>query len=179
MKPYRIFLLVALGATVSVQGQDNNVSILTGIPTRSASSGWSLSGACCENCLCHGIDIYRLTIRNVRVLAGAPLPKSIEAEILEGFLAYGGTASQANRHLFVVRHKAPQSREDGLPDYIVVEGDGIAHGRACSWERLEDYLAGTAPFLSWAAMDRFRVAEDRDPYCYRVSDISELDGGQP
>lgn len=166
---FPIFLAVFLAGGCAHSPSAVELSIITATPIEAKPTGYYLDNDCCDGCLCHGTDIYVLALEDVRVIFGDRLSSVSNVEILDGFLRFDWAGKRPSTHLLVIRKK-PNFKE-GLPLLLAVEADPVVGGQACTWQRLEDYANGSAPFLSFEAMDRYRSDDSREPYCYEVSEI--------
>lgn len=165
-----LFALFLFGCTTQ-PNPDSNLSILYGIPL-SVEQTMITMGECCEGCLCHGTDIYRVNIRTSKHLYGRRTPREFETQALSGFLHFNGAPTNSKDHLFVIHYS--ESPQFDLPKLVVVEADPMSDGKYCTWNHLADYVGGEAPFFDYGAMDRFRGADDRQPHCYSKREILEI-----
>ncbi len=163
-----IFMLTGCAATPP---SSSDLTLLYGTPIKIEQTSVTL-GTCCDGCLCHGTDVYRLTIRQTKHLFGRRVQQTFETQALSGFFHFLHNNESLEKHLFIIRHVP--SPKFGLPAATVVEADPRTNGSYCTWHPLTSYLDGSAPFLSYEAMDRFRDSSSRNPHCYSESQIRQI-----
>ena len=136
--------------------------IVTGVPVAAERTEYHLDD-CCENCLCHGLEIMRLSISNVVTIYGTEQNHELQVAMLEGFT--WTDRRDVGRHLFVLRGLSGDISKIGKLQYTVVEGDPVDSGQACTSQRIEDYVSGDAGFFSYGAW------EEDGTHCYSVLDL--------
>jgi len=136
--------------------------IVTGFPVAAERTDYFLDD-CCENCLCHGLDVLSLSISKVETIHGSNQNRELQVAMLDGFT--WTDRRDTGRHLFVLRRLTGDISEKGKLRYTVVEGDPVDAGQACTSQRLEDYVSGEADFFSYGAW------EEAGEHCYSIKDL--------
>jgi hypothetical protein len=158
-------LLVGCVATPSVVENTAPLLVVTGVPISAERTNFHLDD-CCENCLCHGLDVLRLSISNVVTLYGPQQAGQLQVSMLEGFT--WTDRRKSGRHLFVLRRLNGDIATEGQMWYAVVEGDPIDSNQACTSQKIENYVSGQADYFSYEAW------EDDGSYCYDVRTLERL-----
>ena len=158
-----VFLcLAALFGCVSIDDATESTDqllIVTGLPVAAEPTEYYLDD-CCEDCLCHGLDVLSLSISKVETIYGVNQNREIQVAMLEGFT--WTDRRDVGRHLFVLRRLSGDISEKGKLRYTVVEGDPVDAGQVCTGQRLEDYVSGEANFFSYEAW------EEDGKHCYAI-----------
>ena len=138
--------------------------IVTGFPVEAIPTDYYLDN-CCDDCLCHGLNVLSLSISKVETIYGSDRSRELQVAMLDGFT--WTDRRDTARHLFVLRRLSGDISEKGKLRYTVVEGDPVDAGQACTSQRLEDYVSGEADFFSYDAWEK------DGKHCYAIQDLEQ------